>query len=104
MRIIVIILQIISGFTLLPWFAVAGLSFMAFDSPQSIKKIVPWLFVLSVFSYPFILGTSCWWAWSNFLSKNINAALFWSCFPMIVFATGYFAITRLTNYLDNLSK
>lgn len=104
MRIAVIIIQVIGGLTLIPWFAVAGLSFMAFDSPQSTKKITPWVFVLSIFTYPFILGGSYWWAWSNLISGNIKSATFWSFLPIIIFVIAYFVITRSSNFLKKLNK
>lgn len=104
MRIAVIIIQIIGGLTLIPWFAVAGLSFMAFDSPKSTKKLSPWLFVLSVFTYPFILGGSYWWAWSNFLSGYIKIATFWSFLPIIIFSIAYLIISRSSNFLNKLNK
>jgi len=104
MRTLIIIIQIFGGLTLIPWFAIAGVSFMAFDSPQAIKKLGPWLFVICVFSYPFILGASYWWAWSNFISSNIKTAFFWSFFPIFLFVIAYLFTSQFTNFLNKQSK
>ncbi len=104
MRVTEIVIQFIGGLTLIPWFAIAGLSFMAFDSPKSIKKITPWLFILLIFSYPFILGGSYWWSWSNFLIGDVKTATFWSFLPIIVFGIAYVIITRSSNFLNKFNK
>jgi hypothetical protein len=104
MQISVIIIQIFGGLSLIPWFSMAGLSFMAFDSPKFTKKLTPWLFVISIFSYPFLLGGSYWWAWSNFLSGHIKSATFWSFLPILIFGVAYLIITRSSNFLNKLNK
>ncbi len=104
MRIAVTIIQIIGGLTLIPWFTVAGLSFMAFDSPKSTRKFAPWIFIICVFSYPFILGGSYWWAWSNFFSGNIKTATFWSFLPILILGTAYFVTIRFSDFLNKLDK
>lgn len=96
---IVIIIQVVGGCTLIPWFGVAGLSFMTFDTPDSTKKFAPWLFVFSIFSYPFVVGGSYWWAWSNFIIGNVKTATFWSFLPIILFVFAYLIIIRSTNLL-----
>lgn len=104
MRIAVIIIQIIGGLTIFPWFSMAGISFMAFDSPKSTRKIMPWLFIISVFSYPFIIGSSYWWAWATFAIGQPKNAIFWSLVPIIIFTLAYFLITRSSNFLKKYNK
>jgi hypothetical protein len=77
---------------------------MAFDSPKSTRKVMPWLFIISVFSYPFIIGGSYWWAWSNLTVGKANDAMFWSLFPIIIFGLAYFVLTRSSNFLKKLNK
>lgn len=104
MQTMVIIIQVIGGFTLIPWFAVAGQSFMTFDTPKAIKELTPWLFIISVFSYPFIIGGSYWWAWSNFIDGEIKIAVFWSFLPTILFGIAYLIVTRSSNLLRRINK
>jgi hypothetical protein len=100
MRTLVIILQVIGGLTFIPWFMVAGISFMVFERPQTFRKTLPWLFIIAIFSYPFIVGASYWWAWSNFMSSFYNVAIFWSFFPSLVFGIGYLILSQKTNFLN----
>ncbi|WP_435356508.1 hypothetical protein [Emticicia sp. SJ17W-69] len=95
----IIIIQLIGGCTLIPWFGLAGLSFMSFDTPKATKKLIPWLFIFSVFSYPFIIGGSYWWAWSTFMSGNIKSAIFWSSLPIGLFVFAYLVIIRSPSLL-----
>jgi hypothetical protein len=104
MRVTVIIIEIIGGLTLFPWFAMAGISFMAFDSPKSTRKIMPWLFIISIFSYPFVIGGSYWWAWANLSIGRTKEAIFWSVFPIIIFGTAYVILTRSSNFLKKFNK
>lgn len=99
MQTVIIIIQLIGGCTLIPWFGLAGLSFMPFDTPNATKKLTPWLFVFSIFSYPFIMGGSYWWAWSNFISGSVKSTIFWSFLPMGLFIFAYLVIIRSADLL-----
>lgn len=104
MKIIIIILQVIGGLTLIPWFGVAGLSFMAFDDPESYKKIAPWVFIASIFAYPFVLGMSFWKSWEEVSISNLDSALVFTCIPILIFAIAYLVITRGSNLYGNISE
>lgn len=100
MKVLIILLQVIGGITFIPWFILSGMSFMIFDKPQAFRKTLPWLFIIAVFSYPFIVGASYWWAWSNFISSYYKTAIFWSCFPILVFGIAYFVLSQKTDFLN----
>lgn len=104
MRILMIVLQICGGLTLVPWFMIAGLSFMVFDTPQSIRKFFPWVVVFLIFSYPFVLGASYWRAWSSVVAGSYITGCLWSCLPVIIFAMGYLFIAQRTNLLNRYKK
>ncbi|CAH0994024.1 hypothetical protein EMA8858_00131 [Emticicia aquatica] len=99
MRTLVIVLQILGGLTFIPWFTVAGLSFISLNSSESIKKIGPWLFIISIFIYPFIVGGCYWWAWSIVLTGDLFTAALWSCLPLICFGVAYLIISQTSDYL-----
>jgi hypothetical protein len=100
MKFLIIFLQAIGGLTFIPWFILSGMSFMVFDKPQAFRKTLPWLFIIAVFSYPFIVGASYWWAWSNFISSFYNGAIFWSLFPTTVFGIGYLILSQKTDFFN----
>jgi hypothetical protein len=104
MKIIIIILQIIGGLTLIPWFAVSGLSFMAFDSPKSYRRIAPWIFVISIFLYPFVVAMSFWKAWECVVIGNTQAALIFSGIPIVVFILAYIFMTRGSDILEKIRQ
>ncbi len=104
MKILIIILQIIGGLTLIPWFAVSGLSFMAFDSPHSYKRIAPWLFVISIFSYPFVVTMSFWKAWECVAIGNVKWAVIFSTIPIFVFLFAYVFLTRGSDILEKINQ
>jgi hypothetical protein len=104
MKIFIIILQVVGGLTLIPWFAVSGLSFMAFDSPKSYRRIAPWLFVVSIFSYPFVVGMSFWKAWECVAVGNNQAALLFSAIPTVVFLIAYLFMTRGSDILEKIRQ
>ncbi|WP_188766545.1 hypothetical protein [Emticicia aquatilis] len=104
MRILMIILQICGGLTFIPWFMIAGLSFMVFDRPSAIRKFLPWVFVFLIFSYPFVVGGSYWWAWSSVINGDYKIGCLWSCVPIIVFILGYIIITQRTDLLNRYKK
>ncbi|WP_421771189.1 hypothetical protein [Emticicia sp.] len=104
MRNLMIVLQVLGGFTLVPWFIIAGLSFMVFDTPKSIRKLFPWIILLTIFSYPFVLAASYWRAWSSVSIGNYTTGCLWSCLPIIVFAMGYLLINQQTDLLNRYKK
>lgn len=104
MHILMIILQVCGGLTFIPWFMIAGLSFMVFDTPRSIKKAFPWFLIFLIFSYPFVVGGSYWWAWSSVINGDYKIGCLWSCVPMMVFIVGYVIITQRTDLLNRYKK
>lgn len=104
MKILMIILQIFGGLTFIPWFMVAGLSFMVFNTPNSIKKAFPWVLIFLIFSYPFVLAGCYWWSWSNVSSSDYKIGCLWSCLPIVVFFIGYLLISRQTDLLSKNKK
>lgn len=104
MRILMIVLQTLGGLTFIPWFIAAGLSFMIFDTPHSIKKAFPWVLLFMIFSYPFVVAGSYWWAWLSVSSGNYKMGCLWSCLPIIVFIVGYLIIAKRTNLLNKYKK
>ena len=100
MRILIIVLQILGGLTFIPWFMVAGLSFLVFDAPHAIKKLSPWALVFFIFSYPFIVGGSYCQAWSSVSTGNYITGCLWSCIPIIFFSLGYLIIVQRTDLLN----
>ncbi len=100
MKILMIVLQICGGLTFIPWFMIAGLSFMIFDSPRAVKKFFPWAVIILIFSYPFVVAGSYWWAWSSVTAGDHRIGCLWSCFPIMFFVLGYVIITQKTNLLS----
>lgn len=104
MRILMIALQICGGLTFIPWFTVAGLSFMVFETPKSVKKAFPWVLIFLIFSYPFVVAGSYWWAWSSISGGSYKMGCLWSSLPIIVFALLYLIISQRTNLLNRYKK
>jgi hypothetical protein len=104
MKVIIILIHVLGGLTLLPWFAAAGRAFMVFESPNSIKKVQPWLFVMLVFAYPFILGSSFWEAWNCVDEGEILDPMVWSSIPTFVFLLTYMYVTRLSNLHKKMTR
>lgn len=104
MRILIVILQICGGFTFIPWFIVSGLSFMVFDRPNSFKKAFPWFLMFLIFSYPFVVSGSYWWAWSNVIYGDFKIGFLWTFVPIIVFIFGYNIIRQRTDLLSKYKK
>lgn len=104
MKIIMIVLQVLGGLSLIPWFAVAGLSFMAFDAPKATRRLTPWLFVVGIYLYPFIVGISYWRAWGYFSLGSPKGAILWSCIPLIVFIISYFVITQTSSLMNKIGN
>jgi len=102
MKILIIILQILGAFTIFPWFSMVGLSPIVIGSPMSSKRPLAWFLIASIFLYPFILGSSYWWAWNNFLEGNPHHAIFYSCLPLIIFGIAYALIATLTDFIDKI--
>lgn len=100
MKVLIILLQVIGGLTFIPWFILCGMSFMVFDKPQAFRRRLLWLFIMAVFSYPFIVSASYWWAWSNFISSFHKIAVFWSGFPILVFGLAYFILAQKTDFFN----
>lgn len=104
MKILMIVLQICGGLTFIPWFMIAGLSFLIFDSPRATKKFFPWAVIFLIFSYPFVVGGSYWWAWSSVTAGEYKIGCLWSCFPIMFFILIYVIITQKTNLLSRYKK
>ena len=104
MRILIIFIQICGGLTIIPWFIISGLSFMVFDRPSSIKKAFPWFLIFLIFSYPFVVSGSYWWAWSNVINGDYEIGCMWSFVPFIVFIFGYMIITQRTDLLSKYKR
>jgi hypothetical protein len=84
MKLALILLQLLGGLTLIPWPMIAGMSFMAFDAPDSTKKLLPYLIVGIILSYPIILlfcYIMSWWMWSH---QHTVAAFIWSAAPFLL--------------------
>lgn len=104
MRTFMIVMQVLGGLSFIPWMRLAGLSFLVFASPRAIRKIYPWVVVLLIFSYPFCVFGSFWWAWSNFLMRNPRLGCFWSCVPLVVFPILYLIIRQTTDLFEKDKK
>ena len=74
-----IITQLLMLFSLAPWAAMAGLSFMAFDSGNTTGATI---FVSAIFSYPVIVLISIVLAWIAYRRSKPRAAAIWSIIPM----------------------
>ncbi|WP_156510955.1 MULTISPECIES: hypothetical protein [Emticicia] len=99
-----IIIQICGGLTFIPWFMIAGLAFLVFDSPRTTRRFFPWALIFLVYSYPFIVGGSYWWAWSSVILGNYTIGCLWSCLPLIIFILGYFLIAQRTDLLKRYRR
>ena len=104
MKTFIILIQLIGGLTLIPWFVAAGQSFLIFESPRSIKKITPWLFIFAVFVYPFILAICFWEAWNCINEGEQYDPFFWAALPTFIFVLSYLSITRFTDIHKKLSR
>ncbi len=102
MKILLILLQVLGAITLFPWFSMAGLSFIVLKPAKPIKMRLPWLFIIAIFMYPFMLGSSYWWSWSNFLEGYPKRAIFFSCLPLIIFGIAYALIAHLTDFIEKI--
>lgn len=74
-----IISQIFYSFTLIPWFAIWGLSFMSFDNGVNVYNV---MFVLIISLYPVAVLTSSILAWA-FRLKNNRFAIMINLLPML---------------------
>src|SRR6218665_102481 len=102
MKILIILFQVLGAITIFPWFSMAGLSFIIFNPAKSISKQLPWLLILAIFTYPFILGSSYWWSWTNFFEGYPKRTIFFSCLPLVVFGVAYLAVNGLSNLIERI--
>ena len=75
-----VISQLVSLLSLIPWLVIAGLSVMAFDSGVSTEAV---LFVGGIWSYPVIVIGLAITAWILFAFKKIKAALVVTSLPVV---------------------
>ncbi|MEK6916403.1 MAG: hypothetical protein AABW92_01545 [Nanoarchaeota archaeon] len=80
-KIWLIISQIFILLTLLPWLAMFGLSFMAFDAGISFTGI---LFVLTIGSYPILCILLSIFAWKAYNRQNIQKAVILGSIPIVL--------------------
>ena len=93
-----IVSQVISLLTLIPWLMIAGLSFMAFDSGETAQA---WAFVFIVLSYPLLpIGFSIA-AWALWGFKKRRAALVLTTLPLAFVLLGgcIFGVFMLPNLI-----
>ncbi|HEY1054417.1 hypothetical protein [Emticicia fontis] len=102
MKILIILLQVLGAITIFPWFSMAGLSFIVFNPAKPLRTQLPWLLILAIFTYPFILGSSYWWSWTNFFEGYPKRSIFFSCLPLIVFGVAYLVIANLTDFIEKI--
>jgi hypothetical protein len=102
MKILIILLQVLGAITLFPWFSMAGLSFIILRPSKPLRKHLPKLIIMAIFTYPFILGSSYWWSWTNFVEGYPKRALFFSCLPLIIFGVAYLLISNLTDFIEKI--
>jgi hypothetical protein len=103
MKILIVSLQILGGISLIPWFSVAGLSFIAFGSTNSTRRFFSWLYIISIYNYTFVLGISYWRAWSNFSLGIASGSILWSFAPLIIFSVAYLLLSQ-SHYFYRLIK
>jgi len=102
MKILIILLQVLGAITIFPWFSMAGLSFIVLNPAKSLRKHIPWLLIVAIFCYPFIIGSSYWWSWTNLIEGYPKRAIFFSCLPIIVFGIAYLLIANLTDFIEKI--
>ena len=76
-----IISQLLGLFSLIPWVAFAGLSFMAFDSGESTQA---WIFVGVIWSWPLVPVVSGILAWMLYARRKTRAAVIVTSLPILV--------------------
>lgn len=76
-----IVSQFLTLGSLLPWFVVAGLSFMAFDSGFSWAGL---LFIAAVWSYPAFILICIGLAWLLYRQSYHTASLISTSIPLLV--------------------
>ena len=88
-----IISQLIGLLTLIPWVAFAGLSFMAFDSGESLQA---WMFVGVIWSWPLVPLVSGIIAWILYARRKTRAAVIVTSLPFLV---AFIALILVTVFL-----
>src|SRR5687767_5935337 len=76
--------QLLYLFSLIPWFVLAGLSLLAFDSAGSSEHWVPYAFVGAIGAYPLILLLCVVFAWARWRRGRTRAALVWGTVPLLL--------------------
>lgn len=92
-----IISQLIGLLSLLPWFVIAGLSLMAFDSGGTAQA---WAFAGAIWCYPVLPIGSAIVAWILFAVKKKRAALIVTSLPLLVAVplVIYLVVVWLSNF------
>jgi hypothetical protein len=81
-----IISQVIYLLSLLPWLAMAGLAFMAFDAPGSTEQVWPWLLAGTIWAYPLVPLVCSIAAWVLYRGDHMRGAVIATTAPMVIVA------------------
>lgn len=79
-----IVSQLLQLLSLVPWLVIAGLSVMAFDSPEAITSAQTWLFVGAIWLYPLLPIACAIIAWVCFARRRMRGALISTSLPLII--------------------
>jgi hypothetical protein len=90
-----IISQAIYLLSLLPWLAMAGLAFMAFDAPGSTEQAGPWLFAGSIWAYPLLPLVCSIAAWLLYRGEHMRGAVIATTAPMVLVALAGLVLVML---------
>jgi hypothetical protein len=76
-----IITQVLAALSLLPWFIMAGLSVLAFDSGYGLSAV---LFVAMVWLYPLLPLGCAVRAWSLYRHGKLRGAMITTSIPLVL--------------------
>ncbi|MFN7120165.1 MAG: hypothetical protein ACK4TA_25465 [Saprospiraceae bacterium] len=94
MKLLLLLCQLLSGLTLIPWAVMSMFSPMLFDAPDSTKQTVPYVILAILFTYPIFVIICIVLGWRFWSQQHVQWAFFISLLPAIIFGIGFLFLFR----------
>lgn len=93
MKLLLLLAQVLSCLTIIPWIIMAMFSPMFFDAPDSTKQLFPYIIVGLIVLYPFFIVFCIVFGVQFWRRRQIFRAFFISLLPAMLFGLGFIIIS-----------
>lgn len=87
MKLLLLLSQLLSVLTLIPWAIMAMFSPMLFDAPDSTKQMMPYIMIGLLLLYPFVIILCIVMGWRYWKKQHTTRAFLVSLLPAMLFIT-----------------